>query len=111
MRVNFYGTVRDLTGSETIELDEQDGQSVNQLVQFLAVRHPQLRDVLLDPQNRLYDHVPIFVNGRNPRLFPKGLDTHLENQDVVSLFSAISSGRINVEVLQGSGSSGEIREG
>lgn len=111
MRINFYGTLRDLTGSEGIELDEPIGLTVRELIELIAVQHPQLRDVLLDAQNRVYNHVPLFVNGRNPRLLPKGLDTQLDNQAVVSLFSAISSGRMNVEVLKGSASPGEKQEG
>jgi MoaD family protein len=111
MRVNFYGTLRDLTGDETVELDAHLGLTARQIIELLAVRYPQLRDVFLDAHNRLYDYIPMFVNGRNPRLLPGGLDTHLENKDVVSLFSTISVGRMNVEALQGSGSLGEKQEG
>jgi len=44
--------------------------------------------------------VPVYVNGRNPRLTPTGIDTPLESDSVVSFFSPISSGRMNVEVLR-----------
>jgi len=111
MRVNFYGTLRDQTGNERMEMDSHDGLTARQLIELLADRYPQLRDVLLDAHNRLYDYIPLFVNGRNPRLLPGGLDTPLENKDVISLFSTITVGRMNVEALNGSGSPGERQEG
>jgi hypothetical protein len=44
--------------------------------------------------------VPIFVNGRNPRLETLGVDMPLRADDVISMFSPISSGKMNVEVMR-----------
>jgi molybdopterin converting factor small subunit len=65
----------------------------------LAERFPQIHPYLFDAINDLRQDVPIFVNGRNPRL-DGALDTLLHPDDVISLFSPISSGKINVEVLR-----------
>jgi hypothetical protein len=54
----------------------------------------------LDSNNELRQDVPVYVDGRNPRLAPVGIDTPLKTDSVISFFSPISSGRMNVEVLR-----------
>ena len=95
IRVDFYGIYRPLVGARSIELDA--GLSVRQVLEIVTVRYPALRDELLDPQGRLYPWVPVYVNGRNPRLWADGLDRPIGAADVLSIFSPIASGKINVE--------------
>jgi len=42
----------------------------------------------------------IFVNGRHQRLTEAGIDIRLKPEDVISLFSPIASGKMNVEALR-----------
>ena len=44
--------------------------------------------------------MPIFINGRNPRLDQDGLKQFLDPEDVISIFSPIASGRMNVEGMR-----------
>jgi hypothetical protein len=67
---------------------------------YLIELNPDLKFHLLDSNDELQQDVPVYVDGRNPRLATVGLDTPLKPDSVVSFFSPISSGRMNVEVLR-----------
>ena len=95
MRVDFYGTYRPVVGAKSIELDA--GLSVRQVLEIVVARYPALREELLDARGELYPWVPVYVNGRNPRLWADGLDRPIGAADVLSIFSPIASGKINVE--------------
>jgi molybdopterin synthase sulfur carrier subunit len=103
MRVDFYGIYRPIVGEKTIEFGAGDGLSVRQLLDAIVTRFPAMRAELLDARGQLYPFVPIYVNGRNPRLLPNGLDTALLPEDNVSLFSPLASGRLNVEDIKRQG--------
>ena len=99
MRVEFYGNYRTLAGGKTLEIKFSHGLTVRVALQMVCKRFPALKDELFNEHGDLYAYIPVYVNGRNPRLLEAGLNTPLQPQDVISLFSPISSGRMNVEVL------------
>ena len=98
MRVDFYGIYRPLVGTKSIEVES--GRSVRQVLDVVTARYPALRVELLDERGQLYPWVPMYVNGRNPRLWDDGLDRPTKAEDVLSIFSPIASGRLNVEDIQ-----------
>jgi molybdopterin converting factor small subunit len=95
MRVDFYGIYRPIVGAKSIEI--ANNLTVRQALAEVAVRYPALRDELLDRDDQLYPWIPLYVNGRNPRLWVDGLDRPIRTGDVLSIFSPIASGKINVE--------------
>ena len=95
MRVDFFGIYRSLVGTKSIEVE--NGLSMRQVLDVVVARYPALRQELLDEHGQLYSWVPVYVNGRNPRLRADGLDRPIEATEVVSVFSPIASGKINVE--------------
>ena len=100
MQVRFYANMRAIVGQEKFDIDELNGgMTLRVLFEQLAGRFPVIHSHLFDAQNNLRQDVPIFVNGRNPRL-DGAMDILLRPDDVISLFSPISSGKINVEVLR-----------
>ena len=99
MRVDIYGTYRTLSGDRTIVIESDNGLTVRELLQKVCTRIPALQNELFNEHGDLYAYIPVYVNGRNPRLLENGLNTMLHSDDLLSLFSPISSGRMNVEVL------------
>ena len=97
MRVNFYGTYRLMTGIKLSEFEPIQGGTIRDLLQAVTARYPALRDEMFDGQGDLYPYIPLYINGRNPRLLEGGLNAPVKPEDVLSIFSPISSGRINVE--------------
>ena len=97
MEVRFYGSYRELTGERSVTFPAQPGATLGDLLRAVTGRFPALQGELLDPRGALYPNLPIFLNGRNPRLLPGGLRLALQPGDVLSIFTPFTSGKINVE--------------
>ena len=100
MRVEFYGIYRTLAGGKSLEINSGDRPTVRDILKTIGGRFPALMNELFDERGDLYPYIPVYVNGRNPRLLARGLDSPLHADDVLGLFSPISSGKMNVEVLR-----------
>ena len=100
MRVEFYGVYRTIAGNKTIEIESTHGMTARQALHMICTRYPALRDELFNEHGDVYAYIPLYVNGRNPRLLASGLNTMLQPNDMLSLFSPISSGKMNVETLR-----------
>jgi molybdopterin converting factor small subunit len=97
MKVDLYGVYRLYTGQKTLECDMPPDCSIQDLLDWVTAQVPALRDELLDAHGNVYPYIPIYLNGRNPRLLEGGFDRAVRPEDVLSIFSPISSGKINVE--------------
>jgi molybdopterin converting factor small subunit len=101
MQVRFYANMRTIVGQEIFEVTDLDGdETLRGLLNVLIDHFPNVRPYLFNSKNDLLPDVPIFVNGRNPRLENLGVDMRLGVDDVISMFSPISSGKMNVEVMR-----------
>lgn len=100
MQARFYANMRTIFGMSSLCVEDEQVDTFRKLVVFLIEKFPEAKFHLLDANENLRQDVPVYVDGRNPRLLHKGIDTPLKPDSVVSFFSPISSGRINVEVLR-----------
>lgn len=83
-----------------MEIDDTGADTFRKLVDLIVNRYPEAAFHLLDDRGQLRKDVPVYVDGRNPRLLKDGIDTPLHSESVVSFFSPIASGKINVEILR-----------
>lgn len=100
MKARFYANMRTVLGMSSLDINDLQVDTFRELVNALVEKYPDARFHLLDENNDLRQDVPVYVDGRNPRLLEAGVDTPLKPDTVVSFFSPISSGRMNVEVLR-----------
>jgi len=101
MQLHFYANMRTTVGMPSLEIEGEGIASFRALLKFLLERYPDTAFHLLDGKGDLRSDVPVYVNGRNPRLSSVGMDVPLKADSVISFFSPISSGKLNVEVLRG----------
>jgi len=103
--------MRTVIGTSSLNIEDAGVDTFRKLMTFLIEKFPEAKFHLLDSNDALRQDVPVYVDGRNPRLLSAGIDTHLKPDSIVSFFSPISSGRMNVEVLRepnfGKGSTNE----
>lgn len=92
MQVNFYATLRLITGSKAVQFQLQDGGTVRDLVNEIVRVYPALRQELLDNDGQLYGHVHVFVNGRDNRFLENMMDTPIHNEDNIDIFPAVGGG-------------------
>lgn len=100
MQARFYANMRTTIGRSSLEIEDVYVGSFRKLVTLLVEQYPDVKFHLLDENGDLRADVPVYVDGRNPRLMEEGIDTPLRPDSIVSFFSPISSGRMNVEVLR-----------
>lgn len=92
--------MRTTVGMSVLEIDAVKVNSFRTLMAFLVKKYPKTAFHLLDENGGLRKDVPVYVDGRNPRLSSIGMDTPLKPDSIISFFSPISSGKLNVEVLR-----------
>lgn len=97
--VHFYGTYRLISGKKEFVYKLHSGAGLVDLLCEIISDFPTLASQIFDEKGNLYSDIPIYVNGRNPRLMPQGVSTMLSSEDVISLFSPVASGKINVEAM------------
>ena len=100
VQLRFYANMRTVTGTMSLEVDDTGLDTFRKLLNYVVTRYPETAFHLLDDSGELRKDVPVYVDGRNPRLSKDGIDSHLEPDAVVSFFSPVASGKINVEVLR-----------
>ena len=92
MNVNFYATLRRITGQKTVEFELEDGLSAKQLLETVLARYPEMREELVDAEGNLFGHVHLFVNGRDSRFLVNDIDTSILPGDKVDIFPAVGGG-------------------
>jgi molybdopterin synthase sulfur carrier subunit len=92
MKVNFYATLRRITGTKTVEFSIEGGTTVGQLIETVVERYPPMRRELLDEEGKLYGHVHVFINGRDVPLLEKRVETALSPEDKVDIFPPVGGG-------------------
>lgn len=86
MRVHVPTPLRTYTdGDADVEVD---GATLDELLTNLDARHPGIRFRMVDEQNRLREHMKIFVNQRQVR----DLHTPLAGADEIMIMQALSGG-------------------
>jgi len=100
MQVRFYANMRTIIGLSSLNVDDAKVDSFRKLVYYLVEQYPNAKFHLLDSNGDLRQDVPVYVDGRNPRLMQAGIDTPLKPDSIISFFSPIASGRMNVEALR-----------
>jgi molybdopterin synthase sulfur carrier subunit len=92
MNVNFYATLRQVSGCKSVEFPLPAGTTVQLLLDAVLERFPAMRRKLIDDQGRLYPHVHIFINGRDAPYLERALETPLSKDDAIDLFPAVGGG-------------------
>jgi sulfur-carrier protein len=92
MNVDFYATLRDVTGTKTVEFDLPECSTVRQLIAAMISRFPALREKLLQEDGNLWGHVHVFINGRDARFLDDEMDAQISFSDRVSVFPAVGGG-------------------
>jgi molybdopterin synthase sulfur carrier subunit len=92
MKIDFYATLRDVTGQKTVDIDLPESATLGQLVDKIVALYPLMRSKLLDENGNLWGHVHIFINGRDAPFLENALQTVIHPVDTISIFPAVGGG-------------------
>lgn len=92
MNINFYATLRQITGRKTVEFDLKEGATIRSLLSAIIKAYPDMERELLDDVGNLYQHVHILVSGRDVPYLENQLDTVILETDKIDVFPAVGGG-------------------
>jgi len=86
MQINFYASLRKISGQKTIELQMPVGCTVTGLLNAVIDEYPAMEGKLLDEHGNLGLHAHVIVNGRDAPLLKNALNTELLESDKIDIF-------------------------
>ena len=92
MKVNFFATLRQITGQKTVEFDLPDYVTAQQVLDAVIERFPAMRRDLLDENGQLQRHCHMFINGRGVPFLLEKMNTVVNPGDTVNIFPAVGGG-------------------
>ena len=92
MKVNFFATLRQITGQKTVEFDLPDYVTAQQVLDAVIERFPAMHRDLLDENGQLHRHCHMFINGRGVPFLLEKMNTVVYPGDTVNIFPAVGGG-------------------
>jgi MoaD family protein len=92
MKINFYATLRQITGQKTIELPLDGTITVRELLDQVLCLYPAMRDELVDEHGALLQRVHVLINGRDVPYLENQMNTIVTSSDTVNIFPAVGGG-------------------
>lgn len=92
LNVNFFATLRRVTGGKTVEFDLPDEVTAGEVLDAVIERFPAMRADLLDENGELHRHCHMFINGRGVPFLLEKMDTVVKPGDTVNIFPAVGGG-------------------
>jgi len=92
MKVNFFATLRDITGAKTVEFPLEYGVTAREVLDAIITRFPAMEKELFNKEGRLHGHVHFFINGRDVQFTEEDLKTEIMPDDEISVFPAVGGG-------------------
>ncbi|MCP4167990.1 MAG: MoaD/ThiS family protein [Chloroflexi bacterium] len=91
MKVKIYATLRPIVGGANVPAETQPGQPVQDLIDEMVGRWPDLRPEMVDDEGNLLDRIHVFVNGRRIS-YLQGTDTIIPEGANISIFPPVGGG-------------------
>jgi molybdopterin synthase sulfur carrier subunit len=92
MKVNFFATLRDITGGKTVEIPIDHGATAREVLGAIIKKFPAMKKELIRPDGRMFGHVHFFVNGRDIQFTENDFETRIKPEDVINIFPAVGGG-------------------
>jgi len=92
VEIKVYATLRDVVGGTTVQLQTGPEVTVDEILQQLFSKYPELQQKLLNGQGDMHSAFHILINGRDAR-YINGLETVVAGTDEVRIFPPVGGGR------------------
>lgn len=94
MRVDFYANLRTVAGGKSIYVDIPLPGTVRMALKAATDQRPALAEQIWRSPDQLYDHIRVFLNGRDSIFLPEGLDSTLNEADKLDVFPPVGGGSL-----------------
>ncbi|MHA2365870.1 MAG: ubiquitin-like small modifier protein 1 [Candidatus Hodarchaeales archaeon] len=89
--VRFFANLKEISNKRNVTLQVEIEKTINQLLEILFEMYSPLKEEILDESGNLREYYVILKNGRKISIF-EGMDTKLENGDVIAIFPPAAGG-------------------
>ena len=92
IEIKFFTSLREITGQKVDEIYLQNTVTVNELVTVLSEKYGKnFREYIYNKKGKVQGFLSFLVNGKNINIM-QGLDTKLQEGDVVAILPPIGGG-------------------
>jgi len=92
MHVNFYADLRPLAGGKTVMVDMAVSTTARAVLEAVTSTRPRLAEKIWVAPGELYQHIHVFVNGRQSVFLVQGLETPVQPGDTLDVFPPVGGG-------------------
>jgi molybdopterin synthase sulfur carrier subunit len=92
MRINFYADLRPAAGAKTVDVDFHAPMTARRALESVTDTRPELAKKIWRSTGSLFEHIHVFVNGRQSVFLPLGLDTSVGPEDALDVFPPVGGG-------------------
>ena len=103
MQINFYADLRPPAGGKTVDVNVLTPIPARQALESVTDSRPELAKKVWQSAGTLFDHIHVFINGRQSVFLPLGLDTPVSSEDVLDVFPPVGGGSDKFEYLARAG--------
>ena len=92
MQINFYADLRPVAGGKTVDVNVHAPMTARQALELVTDSRPELAKKIWQSAGMLFDHIHVFVNGRQSVFLPLELDTLVDSKDELDVFPPVGGG-------------------
>ncbi len=92
MWINFYADLRQLAGSKTVDVNVGAPMTARQALESVTRTRLGLAEKIWRAPGKPYEHIHVFINGRQSTFLPQGLDTPVQSGDTLDVFPPVGGG-------------------
>jgi sulfur-carrier protein len=92
MQINFYADLRPAAGGKTVDVNTHAPITARQALESVTATRPELAKKIWQSAGKLFEHIHVFVNGRQSVFLPQGMDTFVGSEDALDVFPPVGGG-------------------
>ena len=92
MQINFYADLRPLAGGKTVRVEIAQTMTARTALETVTRTHPTLAEKIWNATGEVYDHIHVFINGRQSVFLPQGMETPVQDGDTLDVFPPVGGG-------------------
>jgi molybdopterin synthase sulfur carrier subunit len=92
MQINFYADLRPLVGKKTIEVKPVGSMTAREALETVTITLPELAKKLWQSPGTVYEHIHVFIDGRQSVFLAQGLETLLDADSTLDVFPPVGGG-------------------
>ncbi len=92
MQINFYADLRPLAGGKTIIVEFTAPMTAREALEAVTCSRAALAEKVWQSPGELFDHIHVFINGRQSVFLPQGLETRVDVDTELDVFPPVGGG-------------------